>query len=58
MLSHVHVGITDFERSYAFYSPLMEALGLTLKFREPEQAWAGWIAPGTGSALVPHRASL
>jgi catechol 2,3-dioxygenase-like lactoylglutathione lyase family enzyme len=46
MLSHVHVGIANFERSYAFYSAVMKALGYELKFCRPEQSWAGWTAPG------------
>ena len=36
MLSHVHVGITDFQRAFAFYKRLMDELGFTLKFSEPE----------------------
>jgi len=46
MFSHVHVGITNFERSYAFYSVVMNELGFELKFCRSEQSWAGWIAPG------------
>jgi catechol 2,3-dioxygenase-like lactoylglutathione lyase family enzyme len=46
MFSHVHVGITNFERSYAFYSAVMRELGFELKFCSLEQSWAGWIAPG------------
>jgi len=46
MLSHVHIGITDFARSLAFYQSLMAELGFTLKFSEPEKSWAGWMRPG------------
>ena len=42
MLSHVHVGITDFPRAFSFYAALMDALGLPLKFTEPENHWAAW----------------
>lgn len=42
MLSHVFVGITDFDRALAFYAPLMEALGIQLRFIERERPWAGW----------------
>ena len=47
MLSHVHVGISDFPRAFTFYTPLMAALGLALKFHEPAEAkpWAGWKHP-------------
>jgi catechol 2,3-dioxygenase-like lactoylglutathione lyase family enzyme len=51
MLSHVHVGISDFIRSYAFYSALFEVLGLELKFYQPQQFWAGWGAATTERPL-------
>jgi catechol 2,3-dioxygenase-like lactoylglutathione lyase family enzyme len=44
MLSHVFVGITDFERAFNFYAPLLDALGLKLKFRDEQTGWAGWMA--------------
>jgi len=46
MLSHVHIGVTDFARSFAFYQSVMDELGFKLKFSEPEQPWAGWMRPG------------
>jgi catechol 2,3-dioxygenase-like lactoylglutathione lyase family enzyme len=46
MFSHVHIGITNFERSYAFYAAVMNELGFQLKICRPEQSWAGWGAPG------------
>ncbi len=51
MLSHVFVGITDFERAFGFYEGLMTELGLTLKFSEPEKPWAGWMQPGVDRPL-------
>ena len=42
MLSHVYLGVNDFERAFAFYSPLMAVLGLTLRFRDDTRPWAGW----------------
>jgi catechol 2,3-dioxygenase-like lactoylglutathione lyase family enzyme len=42
MLSHVHIGVTDFPRAFAFYSALMETLGYPLRFQEPKKSWAGW----------------
>ena len=42
MLSHVYIGITDFERALAFYRGVMEVLGYQLKFVEMEKPWAGW----------------
>jgi len=42
MLSHVHIGITDFDRAFAFYEILMAELGYPLKFVERERPWAGW----------------
>ena len=46
MISHVHVGVDDFERAFAFYSAVLPELGLELKFKEPENGWAGWMTPG------------
>ena len=46
MLSHVFVGVSDFERAWAFYQPLMESLGHGLRFHEPEVPWAGWHSAG------------
>lgn len=42
MLSHFSLGISDYDRALAFYTSLMERLGLRLRFAEPEKAWAGW----------------
>jgi catechol 2,3-dioxygenase-like lactoylglutathione lyase family enzyme len=44
MISHVFVGITDFDRAFDFYSALMTELDLRLKFCEREVPWAGWVA--------------
>lgn len=47
MLSHVFVGISDFERALAFYAPLMEALGVQPRFCDRSRPWAGWqSSPG------------
>jgi len=51
MLSHVHVGINDFERALSFYQGIMNELGLALKFVEPEKPWAGWMQPGRDRPL-------
>lgn len=46
MLSHVFVGITDFERAFGFYAALLDTLKLKLKFRDAETGWAGWMTAG------------
>jgi catechol 2,3-dioxygenase-like lactoylglutathione lyase family enzyme len=55
MLSHVFIGINDFERSFKFYSAIMQALGHTLKFCERDTpwsgAWAGWMSRGVPRPL-------
>ena len=45
MISHVFIGISDFGRALAFYSPLMETLALKRKFADEQKSWAGWMAP-------------
>ncbi len=44
MISHVFLGIADFDRAFGFYSKVMAGLGLTLKFSDAHKGWAGWIA--------------
>jgi catechol 2,3-dioxygenase-like lactoylglutathione lyase family enzyme len=51
MFSHIHVGVSDFDRAMAFYAPLMSALGLELKFVEADHPWAGWKSPGIDRPL-------
>ncbi|HSY28177.1 MAG TPA: VOC family protein [Burkholderiaceae bacterium] len=51
MISHVFIGIADFPRSLNFYSVIMRELGLTLKFSDAEESWAGWVAPGAPRPL-------
>ena len=51
MLSHVHIGITNFEPAFAFYRGVMDELGFTLKFSEPEKSWADWMQAGVDRSL-------
>lgn len=47
MISHVFVGVSDFDRALAFYTPLMDALGNALRFCDCARPWAGWqSSPG------------
>jgi hypothetical protein len=49
--SHVHIGTNDFDRAFAFYKGMMDELGFTLKFSEPEKPWAGWMKVGNERPL-------
>ncbi|MDR3506988.1 MAG: VOC family protein [Caulobacteraceae bacterium] len=51
MLSHVHLGVSDFPRDLAFYERLLPILGLELKFNDPQKPWAGWMRPGVARPL-------
>jgi catechol 2,3-dioxygenase-like lactoylglutathione lyase family enzyme len=42
MISHVFVGVGDFDRALAFYTPLMSALGIAPRFCDRGRPWAGW----------------
>ena len=42
MFSHIFVGVKDFDRALAFYSPLMATLGIKARFCEHSRPWAGW----------------
>lgn len=52
MLSHVFIGVNDFDRAMAFYSPVLERLGLVLRFTESDRPWAGWQTPGVARPLL------
>ncbi len=51
MLSHVHVGIGDYDRALSFYSAVLATLGLERKFADRERGWAGWMMPGVARPL-------
>lgn len=51
MLSHIHLGVSDFPRALAFYSEVLRELGLTLKFSDPGKPWAGWVSPAAARPL-------
>ncbi|SFA91202.1 Catechol 2,3-dioxygenase [Collimonas sp. OK607] len=51
MISHVFVGITDFQRAFRFYSAVMETLDLQLKFCDADKPWAAWMASGEARPL-------
>ena len=46
MLSHIVVGVSNFERAFAFYATVLAELGLELRFHEPDKRWAGWHSAG------------
>ena len=52
MFSHIFVGVTDFERALRFYAPVMDALGLQLRFCERDRPGAGWQRPGEARPLL------
>lgn len=51
MFSHIFTGVADFERAFAFYDAVLKELGLSLRFKEPENEWAGWQPPAGGRPL-------
>lgn len=53
MFSHVYIGVSNFDRAFAFYSELAALLGIELRFCECERPWAGWqSAPGPRPLLL------
>ncbi|HMS27949.1 MAG TPA: VOC family protein [Burkholderiaceae bacterium] len=55
MFSHIHTGVNDFERAFAFYSVVLKELGLVLRFKEVDTVanihWAGWQKPDVNRPL-------
>jgi catechol 2,3-dioxygenase-like lactoylglutathione lyase family enzyme len=43
MLSHVYIGINEFEPALAFYSELMAEMGARPRFSDASKPWAGWM---------------
>ena|ERR1700743_2803621 len=70
MISHITIGIGNFERALAFYSALMAPLDHVLKFSDPRIGWAGWKskdadrplfiigAPYDGQAAAPGNGQM
>jgi catechol 2,3-dioxygenase-like lactoylglutathione lyase family enzyme len=58
MISHVVIGITDFERAMRFYAPLMEALGLKIRLTDPATPWTVWVSPQAPRPLFIIRRPL
>ncbi|WP_022981104.1 VOC family protein [Ideonella sp. B508-1] len=47
MFSHIFVGVKDFERALAFYTPVLAALDIAPRFCDRSRPWAGWqSSPG------------
>ena len=51
MFSHINIGITDFDRAFAFHDGLMRLLGMRQRFADKEKGWAGWQLPEGGRPL-------
>lgn len=53
MFSHIFIGVSDFERALAFYTPLTAVLGIQPRFVERDRPWAGWQStPGARPLLL------
>jgi catechol 2,3-dioxygenase-like lactoylglutathione lyase family enzyme len=42
LISHVFIGVNDFDNAFDFYSGVMTELDLQLKFCDPTKPWAAW----------------
>lgn len=51
MISHVILGVTDFDRALNFYAPIMRALELQMKFCDVDKPWAGWVSASSPRPL-------
>jgi lactoylglutathione lyase len=46
VFSHIFMSVSDFDRAFNFYRPLMNSLGVELRFCDHEKPWAGWHSAG------------
>lgn len=47
MISHIFLGVKDFQRALVFYRALMPVIGATERFCDEARPWAGWqTTPG------------
>ncbi len=51
MFSHIFVGVTDFDRSLAFYGAVLNCVGLEARFCDRSRPWAGWQRKGEARPL-------
>ncbi len=58
MISHVFIGVNNFDLAVEFYSGIMDEMGFRLQFNETEKSWAGWVGPTSPRPLFligrPH----
>jgi catechol 2,3-dioxygenase-like lactoylglutathione lyase family enzyme len=52
MISHVFLGIGDFERAHRFHAAVMAALGHAQRFCDAGKPWAAWQPAGGGRPLL------
>lgn len=52
MISHIFIGVADFDRALAFYTALADCLGWPARFCDRGRPWAGWEQPGGGRPLL------
>lgn len=53
MLSHIFVGVADFQRALGFYAPILRELGHRQRFCDAGRPWAGWESdPGPRPLFV------
>lgn len=52
MISHIFIGVSDFEKALDFYRALMACLGFEERFCEPARPWAGWHSAGGERPLL------
>ena len=58
MISHVFVGITDFDRAFNFYLAVMEEMGLMPASQTSTQVWATVFSAETRSSTIEAAAIL
>ena len=51
LISHIFIGVNDFNAAFRFYDAVLGCLGHVLRFRDDARPWAGWQIPGVARPL-------
>lgn len=52
VFSHIFIGVSDFDRAFAFYTRVLDGLGIEARFSDLSRPWAGWQSANGSRPLL------